>query len=167
MRFWTSAARRNCRSIWLNEVQEVYRLQGVTINDKHIEIIVRQMPPQGAITDRPTPRSCGANRSTSLFEEENSRWTRWAASPRKRNRCCWDHQASLETESFPSARPRSRHHAQCCGAATLAKGRLLHGFKENVIMGHIIPAGTGYDYHRKVQFSRWSRLKRNRRQSRF
>src|SRR5947208_16192742 len=59
--------------------------------------------------------------------------------------------ASLETESFLSAASFQDTTRVLTEAATLAKVDYLHGFKENVIMGHIIPAGTGYDYHRKVK----------------
>jgi DNA-directed RNA polymerase subunit beta' len=136
----------------VNEVQEVYRLQGVTINDKHIEIIVRQMLRKVRITE-PSDTSFlwGEQVDKIAFEEENARVEKMGGKPAEAQPVLLGiTKASLETESFLSAASFQDTTRVLTEAATLAKVDYLHGFKENVIMGHIIPAGTGYDYHRKV-----------------
>jgi DNA-directed RNA polymerase subunit beta' len=136
----------------VNEVQEVYRLQGVTINDKHIEIIVRQMLRKVRITE-PSDTSFlwGEQVDKIAFEEENVRVEKMGGKPAEAQPVLLGiTKASLETESFLSAASFQDTTRVLTEAATLAKVDYLHGFKENVIMGHIIPAGTGYDYHRKV-----------------
>src|SRR3984957_3588071 len=137
----------------VNEVQEVYRLQGVTINDKHIEIIVRQMLRKVRITE-PSDTSFlwGEQIDRILFEDENQRVDKMGGKPAEAQPVLLGiTKASLETESFLSAASFQDTTRVLTEAATLAKVDYLHGFKENVIMGHIIPAGTGYDYHRKAQ----------------
>ncbi len=137
----------------VNEVQEVYRLQGVTINDKHIEIIVRQMLRKVRITEpADTTFLWGEQIDKLAFEEENARVEKMGGKPAEAQPVLLGiTKASLETESFLSAASFQDTTRVLTEAATLAKVDYLHGFKENVIMGHIIPAGTGYDYHRKVQ----------------
>ena len=137
----------------VNEVQEVYRLQGVTINDKHIEIIVRQMLRKVRITEpADTTFLWGEQIDKIMFEEENQRVEKMGGKPAEAQPVLLGiTKASLETESFLSAASFQDTTRVLTEAATLAKVDYLHGFKENVIMGHIIPAGTGYDYHRKVQ----------------
>jgi DNA-directed RNA polymerase subunit beta' len=137
----------------VNEVQEVYRLQGVTINDKHIEIIVRQMLRKVRITEpADTTFLWGEQIDKIVFEEENQRVEKMGGKPAEAQPVLLGiTKASLETESFLSAASFQDTTRVLTEAATLAKVDYLHGFKENVIMGHIIPAGTGYDYHRKVQ----------------
>ena len=137
----------------VNEVQEVYRLQGVTINDKHIEIIVRQMLRKVRITEpADTTFLWGEQIDKIAFEEENQRVEKMGGKPAEAQPVLLGiTKASLETESFLSAASFQDTTRVLTEAATLAKVDYLHGFKENVIMGHIIPAGTGYDYHRKVQ----------------
>ena len=138
----------------VNEVQEVYRLQGVTINDKHIEIIVRQMLRKVRITepgdtDVPLGR---AGRQARRSRKRTSASRRWAASPPRRQPVLLGiTKASLETESFLSAASFQDTTRVLTEAATRAKVDYLRGFKENVIMGHIIPAGTGFDHHRKAR----------------
>jgi DNA-directed RNA polymerase subunit beta' len=136
----------------VNEVQEVYRLQGVTINDKHIEIIVRQMLRKVRITEPgDTSFLWGEQIDRLMFEEENERVEKMGGKPAEAQPVLLGiTKASLETESFLSAASFQDTTRVLTEAATLAKVDYLHGFKENVIMGHIIPAGTGYDYHRKV-----------------
>ncbi len=136
----------------VNEVQEVYRLQGVTINDKHIEIIVRQMLRKVRITEpADTSFLWGEQIDKIAFEEENARVDKMGGKPAEAQPVLLGiTKASLETESFLSAASFQDTTRVLTEAATLAKVDYLHGFKENVIMGHIIPAGTGYDYHRKV-----------------
>src|SRR5499427_1115360 len=136
----------------VNEVQEVYRLQGVTINDKHIEIIVRQMLRKVRITEPgDTAFLWGEQIDKIAFEEENARVDKMGGKPAEAQPVLLGiTKASLETESFLSAASFQDTTRVLTEAATLAKVDYLHGFKENVIMGHIIPAGTGYDFHRKV-----------------
>jgi DNA-directed RNA polymerase subunit beta' len=137
----------------VNEVQEVYRLQGVTINDKHIEIIVRQMLRKVRIVEpADTTFLWGEQIDKIAFEEENARVEKMGGKPAEAQPVLLGiTKASLETESFLSAASFQDTTRVLTEAATLAKVDYLHGFKENVIMGHIIPAGTGYDYHRKVK----------------
>jgi DNA-directed RNA polymerase subunit beta' len=137
----------------VNEVQEVYRLQGVTINDKHIEIIVRQMLRKVRIVEpADTTFLWGEQIDKIVFEEENARVEKMGGKPAEAQPVLLGiTKASLETESFLSAASFQDTTRVLTEAATLAKVDYLHGFKENVIMGHIIPAGTGYDYHRRVK----------------
>ena len=137
----------------VNEVQEVYRLQGVTINDKHIEIIVRQMLRKVRITEPGDTQFLWGEQIDKLdFEEENAAVDKKGGKPAEASPVLLGiTKASLETESFLSAASFQDTTRVLTEAATRAKVDYLRGFKENVIMGHIIPAGTGYDYHRKVQ----------------
>ena len=136
----------------VNEVQEVYRLQGVTINDKHIEIIVRQMLRKIRITEPgDTIFLWGEQIDKIEFDRENQRVDKMGGKPAEASPVLLGiTKASLETESFLSAASFQDTTRVLTEAATLAKVDYLRGFKENVIMGHIIPAGTGYDLHRKV-----------------
>jgi DNA-directed RNA polymerase subunit beta' len=136
----------------VNEVQEVYRLQGVTINDKHIEIIVRQMLRKVRITEPGDTTFLWGEQIDKLeFEEENSRVEKMGGKPAEASPVLLGiTKASLETESFLSAASFQDTTRVLTEAATRAKVDYLRGFKENVIMGHIIPAGTGFDHHRKV-----------------
>src|SRR4051812_12320049 len=137
----------------VNEVQEVYRLQGVTINDKHIEIIVRQMLRKVRITEPgDTEFLWGEQVDRLAFEEENERVEKKGGKPSEASPVLLGiTKASLETDSFLSAASFQDTTRVLTEAATRSKVDSLRGFKENVIMGHIIPAGTGFDYHRKVQ----------------
>ncbi|HTJ00987.1 MAG TPA: DNA-directed RNA polymerase subunit beta', partial [Dongiaceae bacterium] len=137
----------------VNEVQEVYRLQGVTINDKHIEIIVRQMLRKVRITEPGDTQFLWGEQIDKLeFEDENARVEKMGGKPAEASPVLLGiTKASLETESFLSAASFQDTTRVLTEAATRAKVDYLRGFKENVIMGHIIPAGTGYDYHRKVE----------------
>jgi DNA-directed RNA polymerase subunit beta' len=137
----------------VNEVQEVYRLQGVTINDKHIEIIVRQMLRKVRITEPGDTTFLWGEQIDKLeFEEENQRVEKMGGKPAEAQPVLLGiTKASLETESFLSAASFQDTTRVLTEAATRAKVDYLRGFKENVIMGHIIPAGTGFDYHRKAR----------------
>jgi len=137
----------------VNEVQEVYRLQGVTINDKHIEIIVRQMLRKVRITEPGDTIFLWGEQIDKLeFEEENSRVEKMGGNPAEAQPVLLGiTKASLETESFLSAASFQDTTRVLTEAATRARVDYLRGFKENVIMGHIIPAGTGFDHHRKVR----------------
>jgi DNA-directed RNA polymerase subunit beta' len=136
----------------VNEVQEVYRLQGVTINDKHIEIIVRQMLRKVRITEPGDSRFLWGEQIDKIdFEEENTRVDKMGGKPAEAQPVLLGiTKASLETDSFLSAASFQDTTRVLTEAATMSKVDHLGGFKENVIMGHIIPAGTGFNYHRRV-----------------
>jgi DNA-directed RNA polymerase subunit beta' len=137
----------------VNEVQEVYRLQGVTINDKHVEIIVRQMLRKVRITEPGDTNFLWGEQVDKLeFEEENERVDKKGGKPAEAQPVLLGiTKASLETESFLSAASFQDTTRVLTEAATRARVDYLHGFKENVIMGHIIPAGTGFDQHRRAR----------------
>jgi DNA-directed RNA polymerase subunit beta' len=137
----------------VNEVQEVYRLQGVTINDKHIEIIVRQMLRKVRITEPGDTTFLWGEQIDKLeFEGENERVEKMGGKPAEASPVLLGiTKASLETESFLSAASFQDTTRVLTEAATRSRVDSLRGFKENVIMGHIIPAGTGFDHHRKVR----------------
>ncbi len=136
----------------VNEVQEVYRLQGVTINDKHIEIIVRQMLRKVRVTEPGDTQFLWGEQIDKIeFEKENSRVDKMGGKPAEAQPVLLGiTKASLETESFLSAASFQDTTRVLTEAATMGKVDYLRGFKENVIMGHIIPAGTGYQLHRRV-----------------
>ena len=137
----------------VNEVQEVYRLQGVTINDKHIETISRQMMRKIRITEAgDTTFLWGEQVEKLTFEEENEKIEKMGGQPAEGQPVLLGiTKASLETESFLSAASFQDTTRVLTDAATLGKVDTLRGFKENVIMGHIVPAGTGADLHRNVR----------------
>ena len=137
----------------VNEVQEVYRLQGVTINDKHVETIVRQMLRKVRITEPGDTGFLWGEQVDKLdFEDENHRVEKIGGKPAEAQPVLLGiTKDSLETESFLSAASFQDTTRVLTEAATRAKVDYLRGFKENVIMGHIIPAGTGFDYHRKAR----------------
>ena len=136
----------------VNEVQEVYRLQGVEINDKHIEIIVRQMLRKVKITDPgDTPLLWGDQIDKLQFERENAEVVEKGGKPAEASPVLLGiTKASLETDSFISAASFQDTTRVLTEAATLGKIDYLRGFKENVIMGHLIPAGTGFQTHRGI-----------------
>ena len=137
----------------VNEVQEVYRLQGVEINDKHIEIIVRQMLRKVKITDPGDTTLLWGDQVDKLeFEEENKRVVEQGGKPAEAVPVLLGiTKASLETDSFISAASFQDTTRVLTEAATLGKVDRLRGFKENVIMGHLIPAGTGFARHREIR----------------
>ncbi|MDB6027166.1 MAG: rpoC, partial [Verrucomicrobiales bacterium] len=137
----------------VNEVQEVYRLQGVTINDKHIEIIIRQMLRKVRITEPGDTQFLWGEQIDKIeFETENERVEQKGGKPAEAQPVLLGiTKASLETESFLSAASFQDTTRVLTEAATMGKYDYLRGFKENVIMGHIIPAGTGFDAHRRME----------------
>ncbi len=137
----------------VNEVQEVYRLQGVEINDKHIEIIVRQMLRKVRITDPGDTSLLWGDQIDRLdFENENKRVVDQGGKPAEATPVLLGiTKASLETDSFISAASFQDTTRVLTEAATLGKVDKLRGFKENVIMGHLIPAGTGFPEHREIK----------------
>jgi DNA-directed RNA polymerase subunit beta' len=137
----------------VNEVQEVYRLQGVEINDKHIEIIVRQMLRKVKITDPGDTSLLWGDQIDRLdFDAENKRVVEQGGKPAEAVPVLLGiTKASLETDSFISAASFQDTTRVLTEAATLGKVDRLRGFKENVIMGHLIPAGTGFPGHREIK----------------
>src|SRR5216117_3901501 len=137
----------------VNEVQEVYRLQGVEINDKHIEIIVRQMLRKVKITDPGDTSLLWGDQVDKLdFEQENQKVVEKGGKPAEAVPVLLGiTKASLETDSFISAASFQDTTRVLTEAATLGKVDKLRGFKENVIMGHLIPAGTGFPQHREIR----------------
>ncbi|MBV9492266.1 MAG: DNA-directed RNA polymerase subunit beta', partial [Verrucomicrobia bacterium] len=137
----------------VNEVQEVYRLQGVEINDKHIEIIVRQMLRKVKVTEPGDTALLWGDQVDRLeFERENRRVIEQGGKPAEAVPVLLGiTKASLETDSFISAASFQDTTRVLTEAATLGKVDYLRGFKENVIMGHLIPAGTGFANHRSVR----------------
>ncbi|MEO6848284.1 MAG: DNA-directed RNA polymerase subunit beta' [Chthoniobacterales bacterium] len=137
----------------LNEVQEVYRLQGVEINDKHIEIIVRQMLRKVKITDPgDTSMLWGDQVDRIKFDAHNEEVVAQGGKPAEASPVLLGiTKTSLETESFISAASFQDTTRILTDAATLGKVDRLRGFKENVIMGHLIPAGTGFASNRGIE----------------
>ncbi len=137
----------------LNEVQEVYRLQGVEINDKHIEIIVRQMLRKVKISEPGDTEMLWGDQVDRLdFEAENERVVEKGGKPAEATPVLLGiTKASLETDSFISAASFQDTTRVLTEAATLGKVDRLRGFKENVIMGHLIPAGTGFPANRDFE----------------
>ena len=133
----------------VDEVQDVYRLQGVKINDKHIEVIVRQMLRRVHITDAgDTSFITGEQVERSEMLNENDRMVAEEKIP-----ATYDNvllgitKASLSTDSFISAASFQETTRVLTEAAIMGKRDDLRGLKENVIVGRLIPAGTGMAYH--------------------
>jgi DNA-directed RNA polymerase subunit beta' len=135
-----------------NEVQEVYRLQGVEINDKHIEIIIRQMLRKVKVTEPGDTQFLWGDQVDRLdFEAENERILEQGGKPAEAEPVLLGiTKASLETDSFISAASFQDTTRVLTDAATLGKVDKLRGFKENVIMGHLIPAGSGFTTNRGI-----------------
>jgi len=139
----------------ISQVQEVYRLQGVTINDKHIEIIIRQMLRKVRITDPgDSEYFWGEQVDRAAFLADNKRIEEAGGKPAEAEPILLGiTKASLETESFISAASFQETTRVLTDASTLGKIDNLKGFKENVIMGHLIPAGTGLPVYKKLRIS--------------
>lgn len=132
----------------VNEVQDVYRLQGVKINDKHIEIIVRQMLRKVLITDvGDTKLLKGEQVEKNRLAEENEKVEEEGFMARWEPVLLGITKASLATESFISAASFQETTRVLTEAAVSGKRDELRGLKENVIVGRLIPAGTGFAYH--------------------
>src|SRR2546427_5858020 len=140
----------------VNEIQEVYRLQGVNINDKHIEVIVRQMLRWVKIKE--------VGDTEFLLEEQVDRFRFSDENERVRGEkgevaraeplLLRITKASLSTDSFISAASFQETTRVLTEAATSGRIDYLRGLKENVIMGRLIPAGTGMEYYRNVEIDR-------------
>ena len=139
----------------VNEIQEVYRLQGVNINDKHLEVIVRQMMRWIRITDIGDTEFLPEEVVDKFkFREENE------ASVNSGGRSAQGQptllgitKASLSTDSFISAASFQETTRVLTEASINGKVDYLRGLKENVIMGRLIPAGTGMEYYRRVKIA--------------
>jgi DNA-directed RNA polymerase subunit beta' len=130
----------------VDEVQEVYRLQGVKINDKHIETIVRQMLKRVKVNDSgDTSLLTGEQVERYIFEAENEKVLAKGKRPATAEPLLQGiTKASLSTESFISAASFQETTKVLTGAAVEGKIDYLRGLKENVIMGRLIPAGSGF-----------------------
>ena len=137
----------------VNEIQEVYRLQGVNINDKHIEVIVRQMMRWVRIEEvGDTEFLIDEQVDRIRFMEENERVMKDSGRPATgRPLLLGITKASLSTESFISAASFQETTRVLTEASISGRVDNLRGLKENVTMGRLIPAGTGFDYYRKVR----------------
>ncbi|MFL6253467.1 MAG: DNA-directed RNA polymerase subunit beta', partial [Pyrinomonadaceae bacterium] len=140
----------------VNEIQEVYRLQGVNINDKHIEVIVRQMLRWVRISDvGDTDFLLDEQVDRFRFTDENERITGVEGEPAKAEPLLLGiTKASLSTDSFISAASFQETTRVLTEAAISGRVDYLRGLKENVIMGRLIPAGTGMDFYRNVKVER-------------
>jgi DNA-directed RNA polymerase subunit beta' len=141
---------RGLQEYLVNEIQEVYRSQGVKINDKHVEVIVRQMLRKVRI-DEPgdTEFLIGMQIDKAKFVQENDRVKQKGGKPAQGTPILLGiTKASLSTESFIAAASFQETTRVLTEAATSGKRDALVGLKENVIMGHLIPAGTGFSANR-------------------
>jgi DNA-directed RNA polymerase subunit beta' len=144
----------------VNEIQEVYRLQGVNINDKHIEVIVRQMMRWVKVEDVGDTQFLLEQQVDKFrFREENDRVIRGDAGQEGgrpatgRPLLLGITKASLSTESFISAASFQETTRVLTEASINGSVDHLRGLKENVIVGRLIPAGTGMEYYRNVRLS--------------
>jgi DNA-directed RNA polymerase subunit beta' len=139
----------------VDEIQEVYRLQGVTINDKHIEVIVRQMMRWVKVEDvGDTAFLLEQQVDKFRFREENERAIAQGGKPATgRPLLLGITKASLSTDSFISAASFQETTRVLTEAAIQGAVDHLRGLKENVIVGRLIPAGTGMEHYRNVKLS--------------
>ena len=139
----------------VNEIQEVYRLQGVNISDKHIEVIVRQMMRWRKVEDvGDTQFLLEQQVDRFRFQEENERTIVHGGKPATgRPLLLGITKASLSTESFISAASFQETTRVLTEASIQGAVDHLRGLKENVIVGRLIPAGTGMEYYRNVKLS--------------
>ena len=137
----------------VDQVQEVYRSQGVSIHDKHIEVIVRQMLKRITIIDSgDSPFLAGELVERSVFEAQNRRVVAEGGTPASgRPELMGITKASLATESWLSAASFQETTRVLTDAAIHAKSDPLLGLKENVILGKLIPAGTGMPQYRNIR----------------
>jgi DNA-directed RNA polymerase subunit beta' len=143
---------RELQKFLVNEIQEVYRLQGVRINDKHIEVIVRQMLRKVRITD-PGDTTFVVEQIVDKFEfkDENERVAQEGGNPCSAEPVLMGiTKGALNTESFISAASFQETTRVLTDAAIKGKVDHLRGLKENVIIGHLIPAGTGMHNYAEV-----------------
>ena len=136
----------------VKEIQDVYRLQGVKINDKHIEAIIRQMLRKVEIVEPGDTVTCAASRSSACVSMARTIVQKPGASvrPSYESMLLGITKASLATESFISAASFQETTRVLTEAAVRGTRDALRGLKENVIVGRLIPAGTGLAYHARV-----------------
>lgn len=146
----------------VNEVQEVYRLQGVKINDKHIEVIVRQMLRKVIISEiGDTKFLKGEQVEEWRLKEENEKALTAGKIPASHEPVLLGiTKASLATDSFISAASFQETTRVLTEAAVTGKRDELRGLKENVIVGRLIPAGTGFAYHTERRIHRLATAKK-------
>ena len=139
----------------VNEIQEVYRLQGVNINDKHLEVIARQMMRWVKVEDIGDSEFLPEEVVDKFkFREENMRVVEAGGQPAAGKTVLLGiTKASLSTDSFISAASFQETTRVLTEAAINGKVDHLRGLKENVIMGRLIPAGTGMAYYRTVKIA--------------
>jgi len=139
-----------------DKIQEVYRSQGVGINDKHIEVIVRQMMRSVRIEEvGDTEFLVDEQVDRFRFNEENERiLNAGGKAAQGRPLLLGITKASLSTDSFVSAASFQETTRVLTEASIAGRVDLLRGLKENVIVGRLIPAGTGMDYYRNVVLER-------------
>ena len=144
---------KELQSYLVDQIQEVYRLQGVTINDKHIEVVARQMMRWVKIEDvGSTDFLIDEQVDRARFRAENERVMKDGGQPAKgRSLLLGITKASLSTDSFISAASFQETTRVLTEAAISGRVDHLRGLKENVTMGRLIPAGTGYDDYRDVR----------------
>ncbi len=139
----------------VNEIQEVYRLQGVTINDKHIEVIVRQMLRRVKVVDAGDSRFLPGEQVEKMeIELENARVKGEGGQPATHEPLLLGiTKASLSTESWISAASFQETTKVLTEAAIQSKTDYLRGLKENIIMGRLVPAGTGLQVYKTWKVS--------------
>ncbi len=142
----------------LNEVQEVYRLQGVRINDKHIELIISQMLKKVRIDGGgDSPFLVGEQIDRVQFKKVNDEIIKKKGKPAEATPLLLGvTKVSLTTDSFISSASFQETTRVLTEAASSGKIDLLRGLKENVIVGHLIPAGTGLKYYQEVEMVKYA-----------
>ena len=146
----------NLASYMINEVQDVYRLQGVKINDKHIEVIVRQMLRKYEILDSgDTQLVKGEQLDIEVLHETNGALADGEIPAKSIPVLLGITKASLSTTSFLSAASFQETTRVLTEASVNGRSDQLRGLKENVLVGRIIPAGTGFVYHQNIKKNRF------------
>jgi DNA-directed RNA polymerase subunit beta' len=142
----------------LNEVQEVYRLQGVRINDKHIELIISQMLKKVRIDETgDSDFLAGEQVDRLVFKNKNEELLKKKKKPASATPLLLGiTKVSLSTESFISAASFQETTRVLTEAASSGKIDTLSGLKENVIVGHLIPAGTGFSKYKKLEMVKYA-----------
>ena len=142
----------------LNEVQEVYRLQGVRINDKHIELIISQMLKKVKIEDSgDTKFLVGEQINRVAFKKENDEVIKKKGKPAQATPLLLGiTKVSLTTDSFISSASFQETTRVLTEAASSGRIDLLRGLKENVIVGHLIPAGTGLSQYKEIEMVKYA-----------
>jgi DNA-directed RNA polymerase subunit beta' len=133
----------------LSEVQQVYRSQGQNIHDKHFEVIIRKMMSKVVVTGAGDSELLPGdyNNRLEMIELNNELLAQGKQPARFQEELLGITKASLNTESFLSAASFQHTIKVLAGAAIASAEDPLHGLKENVILGKLIPAGTGYEAH--------------------